>query len=184
MLIEFFINQYIYCRHTANIRECLEYENGFLRSFIWINAHPLPEGFKSILYPLFSIAIFSCIIVIIIPVIVYRQPGMSNSFELGLISKTVYQISLIYFLSDTQEAPRSLHLDTSSSMESLSSTQSGGPSSSSFSKSSVTPPTSPHSRGKRSLFNPAEMERVKNAHRNALMMQVTLIGFMMIIYQQ
>ncbi|XP_012934698.1 tetratricopeptide repeat protein 28 [Aplysia californica] len=87
-----------------------------------------------------------------------------------------FALQALVSVFDTQEAPRSLHLDTSSSMESLSSTQSGGPSSSSFSKSSVTPPTSPHSRGKRSLFNPAEMEKVKNAHRNALMMQGSLSG--------
>ncbi|CAL1529180.1 unnamed protein product [Lymnaea stagnalis] len=84
-----------------------------------------------------------------------------------------FALQALVSVFDTQEAPRTLHLDSSSSMESLSSSQSG-PSSSTFSKSSVTPPLSPHSRGKRSIFNPAEMEKVKTAHRNSLMLQGSL----------
>ncbi|XP_059144707.1 tetratricopeptide repeat protein 28-like [Physella acuta] len=86
-----------------------------------------------------------------------------------------FALQALVSVFDTQDAPRTLHLDTSSSMESLSSNQSA-PSSSTFSKSSATPPLSPHGRSKRSLFNPAEMEKVKNLHRNSLMLQGSLTG--------
>ncbi|RUS73651.1 hypothetical protein EGW08_018583, partial [Elysia chlorotica] len=107
-----------------------------------------------------------------------------------------FALQALVSVFDTQEAPRTLHLDTSSSMESLTSTQSG-PSSSTFSKSSATPPTSPMARGvigggafpaggganavsaqsqKRSLFNPAEMESLRESHRNSLMAQGSLSG--------
>ncbi|KAH9502425.1 Tetratricopeptide repeat protein 28 [Bulinus truncatus] len=86
-----------------------------------------------------------------------------------------FALQALVSVFDTQEAPHSLHLDSSSSMESLSSTQSA-PSSSTFSKSSVTPPLSPYSKGKRSLFNPAEMEKVKNSNRNSFLLQGSLSG--------
>ncbi|KAI8783209.1 tetratricopeptide repeat protein 28, partial [Biomphalaria glabrata] len=86
-----------------------------------------------------------------------------------------FALQALVSVFDTQEAPHTLHLDSSSSMESLSSNQSA-PSSSTFSKSSVTPPLSPYSKGKRSLFNPAEMEKVKNSHRSSLMLQGSLSG--------
>ena len=65
-------------------------------------------------------------------------------------------------VSDTQEAPRTLFLDSSSSMESLYSSDSAT-STSNFSKGS-SPPTSPTSR-KKSFFNPAEVEKLPSASR-------------------
>ncbi|XP_053375846.1 tetratricopeptide repeat protein 28-like isoform X2 [Mercenaria mercenaria] len=73
---------------------------------------------------------------------------------------------------DTQEAPCSLNLDSSSSLESLSSSHSGSTSTSNFSKGS-TPPISPRGK-KKSLFNPAEMEKMRI--RNTRMSQGGLTG--------
>ncbi|WAR03805.1 TTC28-like protein [Mya arenaria] len=73
---------------------------------------------------------------------------------------------------DTQEAPRSLNVDSSSSLESLSSSHSGSTSTSTFSKGS-TPPLSPRGK-KKSLFNPAEMEKMRI--RNSRMSQGGLAG--------
>ncbi|KAH3876722.1 tetratricopeptide repeat protein 28-like isoform X2 [Dreissena polymorpha] len=73
---------------------------------------------------------------------------------------------------DTQEAPRSLNIDSSSSLESLSSSHSGSTSTSNFSKGS-TPPLSPRGK-KKSLFNPAEMEKMRI--RNSRMSQGGLTG--------
>ncbi len=64
------------------------------------------------------------------------------------------------FVVDTQEAPRTLLLDSSSSMESLCSSGSAT-STSNFSKGS-SPPGSPSARRK-SFFNPAEVDRLPSA---------------------
>ncbi|KAK3084673.1 hypothetical protein FSP39_017245 [Pinctada imbricata] len=76
---------------------------------------------------------------------------------------------------DTQEAPRSLSIDSSSSLESLSSSHSGSTSTSNFSKGS-TPPLSPRAARKKSLFNPAEMEKMRIANKMQLMNQGGLSG--------
>ncbi|XP_048757568.2 tetratricopeptide repeat protein 28-like isoform X3 [Ostrea edulis] len=76
---------------------------------------------------------------------------------------------------DTQEAPKSLSVDSSSSLESLSSSHSGSTSTSNFSKGS-TPPLSPRSSRKKSLFNPAEMEKMRIMNKMQLMHQGGLSG--------
>ncbi|XP_033748780.1 tetratricopeptide repeat protein 28-like isoform X2 [Pecten maximus] len=76
---------------------------------------------------------------------------------------------------DTQEAPKSLSVDSSSSLESLSSSHSGSTSTSNFSKGS-TPPISPRSSRKKSLFNPAEMEKMRMMNKMQLMNQGGLSG--------
>ncbi|XP_076108116.1 uncharacterized protein LOC143076268 isoform X2 [Mytilus galloprovincialis] len=76
---------------------------------------------------------------------------------------------------DTQEAPRSLTMDSSSSLESLSSSHSGSTSTSNFSKGS-TPPISPRCGKKKSLFNPAEMEKMRMMTKMQLMNQGGLSG--------
>ncbi|OWF55333.1 Tetratricopeptide repeat protein 28 [Mizuhopecten yessoensis] len=76
---------------------------------------------------------------------------------------------------DTQEAPKSLSVDSSSSLESLSSSHSGSTSTSNFSKGS-TPPISPRGSRKKSLFNPAEMEKMRIMNKMQLMNQGGLSG--------
>ncbi|XP_061166629.1 tetratricopeptide repeat protein 28-like [Saccostrea echinata] len=76
---------------------------------------------------------------------------------------------------DTQEAPKSLSVDSSSSLESLSSSHSGSTSTSNFSKGS-TPPLSPRGSRKKSLFNPAEMEKMRMMTKMQLMHQGGLSG--------
>lgn len=78
------------------------------------------------------------------------------------------------FFLDTQEAPKSLSVDSSSSLESLSSSHSGSTSTSNFSKGS-TPPLSPRGSRKKSLFNPAEMEKMR-MNKMQLMYQVSKTG--------
>lgn len=81
---------------------------------------------------------------------------------------------LVGFFLDTQEAPKSLSVDSSSSLESLSSSHSGSTSTSNFSKGS-TPPLSPRGSRKKSLFNPAEMEKMR-MNKMQLMYQVSKTG--------
>lgn len=79
---------------------------------------------------------------------------------------------------DTQEAPKSLALDSSSSLESLSSSHSSNTtttSASTLSNLAGTPPLSPRAK-KKSLFNPAEMEKMRNLNRQHLMQQGGLVG--------
>ncbi|GAB1599212.1 tetratricopeptide repeat protein 28-like isoform X1 [Argonauta hians] len=79
---------------------------------------------------------------------------------------------------DTQEAPKSLALDSSSSLESLSSSHSSNnttTSASLLSNFAGTPPLSPRTK-KKSLFNPAEMEKKRNLNRYHLMQQGGLVG--------
>ncbi|KAK7499051.1 hypothetical protein BaRGS_00009598, partial [Batillaria attramentaria] len=79
-----------------------------------------------------------------------------------------FALQALVAVFNTQDAPRTLSLDNSSSLESLSSCHSGStPSSASL--SSPSPGTmSPQGRGKRSLFNPAEMERMRSLNRYSL----------------
>ncbi|CAI9715780.1 repeat 28 [Octopus vulgaris] len=79
---------------------------------------------------------------------------------------------------DTQEAPKSLALDSSSSLESLSSSHSSNTTTTSasiLSNFAGTPPLSPRMK-KKSLFNPAEMEKKRNLNRCHLMQQGGLVG--------
>ncbi|XP_070206318.1 tetratricopeptide repeat protein 28-like, partial [Littorina saxatilis] len=79
-----------------------------------------------------------------------------------------FALQALVAVFNTQDAPRTLSLDNSSSLESLSSCHSG--SSHSTSLSSPTPGTlSPQGRAKRSLFNPAEMERMRHSQRQQLL---------------
>ena len=67
----------------------------------------------------------------------------------------------IFYPADTQDAPRTLFLDSSSSMESLCSSGSAT-STSNFSKGS-SPPGSPTGSRKKSFFNPAEVDKLPSA---------------------
>ncbi|XP_076452751.1 uncharacterized protein LOC143288287 isoform X2 [Babylonia areolata] len=73
-----------------------------------------------------------------------------------------FALQALVAVFNTQDAPRTLSVDNSSSLESLSSASS--------TPSSLTSPTplSPMGRAKRSLFNPAEMEQMKLRQRHAL----------------
>ncbi|KAK3597208.1 hypothetical protein CHS0354_003712 [Potamilus streckersoni] len=72
---------------------------------------------------------------------------------------------------DMMEAPRILSQDSSSSLESLSSSHSGSCSTSTSNLSrGSTPQMSPRGR-KKSLFNPAEMEKIRSSNRLNLMTQ-------------
>ena len=87
----------------------------------------------------------------------------------------------MFIITDTQEAPRTLLLDSSSSMESLCSTGSAT-STSNFSKGS-TPPTSPNYK-KKSFFNPAEVEKMATAGKLGQVRRVpndTFIVFTLLI---
>ncbi|XP_050408833.1 tetratricopeptide repeat protein 28 [Patella vulgata] len=69
---------------------------------------------------------------------------------------------------EAQEAPRTFSIESSSSMESLSSSHS-----SSLSYGSTPPPLSPRGRG--SMFNPAEMEKIRSS-KNYLLNKGGLVG--------
>ena len=71
-----------------------------------------------------------------------------------------YYIIIYILLTDTQQVPRSLQLDNSSSMESLVSSGSNT-STSAFSKGSSPSVSSGHHR---SFFNPAEVDRLPSAN--------------------
>ena len=86
----------------------------------------------------------------------------SEKWEPCYLDVSNLQMCNVCCVSDTQEAPRTLFLDSSSSMESLYSSDSAT-STSNFSKGS-SPPTSPTSR-KKSFFNPAEVEKLPSASR-------------------
>ncbi|XP_025088925.1 tetratricopeptide repeat protein 28-like isoform X2 [Pomacea canaliculata] len=76
-----------------------------------------------------------------------------------------FALQALVSVFNTHDAPHLLSLDNSSSMESLSSCHSAS-SPSTPSLSSPTPTSLSHyARGKRSIFNPAEMERMRNFRR-------------------
>ncbi|ESO82395.1 hypothetical protein LOTGIDRAFT_134708, partial [Lottia gigantea] len=75
-----------------------------------------------------------------------------------------FALQSLVALFETQEAPKLLTLQSSSSLESLSSSHS-----SSVSYNSTPPPLSPKGRG--SMFNPAEMEKIRS-NKTSLMSQV------------
>lgn len=74
-----------------------------------------------------------------------------------------FALQALVAVFNTQDAPRTLSLDSSSSLESLSSCQSGSTPSTASLSSPVPGTVSPQGRGKRSLFNPAEMERMRSS---------------------
>ncbi|XP_064620053.1 tetratricopeptide repeat protein 28-like isoform X2 [Lineus longissimus] len=76
-----------------------------------------------------------------------------------------FALTVLLAVFDTQEAPRMLSMGSSSSMDSLASSRSGSATSTSnFSKGS-TPPLSPHHQ-KKSIFNPAEVEKFRARGHN------------------
>ncbi|XP_074640463.1 tetratricopeptide repeat protein 28-like isoform X2 [Tubulanus polymorphus] len=78
-----------------------------------------------------------------------------------------FALTALVALFDTQDAPRIL-LESASSMESLASSHSGSATSTSnFSNGSSGTPLSPNSDKKRSIFNPAEVEKMKSARSRA-----------------
>lgn len=110
-------------------------------------------------------SIFNCIISLV-------NLGLYNIYVLNILFYWTHYVIAFNFAADMQDAANMLSMDSSSSVESLpssrsTSTPSGTP------LSSPTPSSiSPQGRVKRSLFNPAEMERMRNFQQQQLIKQV------------